>query len=126
MEYCKYRDTENPVICAFCYAPDSRGCTSVSVVKRFIALGERHGWAMRSYLSELCSFTTGTTDCKTLVLDIRKVRAATLPPGSCCYVHVTGDGSTAGGGAQAVRKGIAPGLGNEARRRLDYGTAALR
>lgn len=97
----------------------------MSVVKRFIALGERHGWAMRSYLSELSPFTTGTTDCKTLVLDIRKVRAATLPPGSCCYVHVTGDGSTAGGGAQAVRKGISPGLGNEARR-LDYGTAALR
>lgn len=79
-------------MCAFCYASDSRGCTSVSVVKRFIALGERYGWAMKSYLSELCSFRTRTTDCRTLVLEILKVRAATLPPGSCCYVHVTGNG----------------------------------
>lgn len=57
MEYCNYCHTDNTVICGFCCASDCQGCVSMCAAVRCTALRERHGWAIRGCLLQLCSLT---------------------------------------------------------------------
>lgn len=120
MEYCNYCHTDNTVICGFCCASDCQGCVSMCAAVRCTALRERHGWAIRGCLLQLCSLTFDRW--------LQKFLRSELQP--LLLVHIVMwllrliEGNVDRAGVWGERSTV-PLLCNEWGRKLDCETAAL-